>query len=636
MKNERVFISGGSGVIGCELTKRLVSLGATVFVGDLKPKPKDFPQEVQYRQGDLNTISSRELSRFAPTMFIHLAATFERSKETYEFWEQNFWNNVCLSHHLMNILKDMSCLKKVVFASSYLIYKSELYTFKEPAINATRLSEDMPISPRNLTGMAKLAHEVELRFLDEFRSSQFTSVSARIFRGYGCKSRDVISRWIRSALQGEPLTVFRPEGMFDYIYARDSAEGLIRVAQNPYLSGIINLGTGRPRRVSDIVEIIKTNLPDVQIEFQDDVELDYEASCADMSLFAEKTGWIPEYDLESAIPEIIKFEKSRVNDTEESRHHNILVSSASSKIPLIQSIINARSRLLKTARVYAGDLNDQIHAQHVCDGVIKLPQTIDENLEELLNIIDDYDIGLVIPSRDGELEFWSRNRHFFKAHGTEILISDPEAIATSIDKLAFAKFGESHGLPVIPAAEVPEGNGLFVVKERFGAGSKSMGIKLDHGAAVAHGAKLRAPIYQPFIAGQEVSVDAWLDLEHRVKGLVLRERNEVANGESVVTTTFRSELLEYECQRVLESLPLRGPVVLQLIIDEHQQPHIIELNARFGGASTASIAAGLDIWHWTFLEFDGENLDSAPFMRSETDVRQVRATQDIILHAPGI
>ncbi len=636
MKNERVFVSGGAGVIGCELTNRLVNLGAEVFVGDLKPRPKAFSSKVQYRQGDLNTISMMELSRFSPTVFIHLAATFERSTETYEFWEQNFWNNVRLSHHLMTLLKDLSSLKRVVFASSYLIYDPSLYTFNKPASEAAQLSEIMPIGPRNLTGMAKLAHEVELRFLNEFRSPNFTSVSARIFRGYGRNSRDVISRWVRSALQGETLSVFRPEGIFDYIYAADSAEGLIRVAEVPGLSGVINLGTGRPRRVSEVVEVIRANLPDVKIERRDDVDIGYEASCADMSLFAEKVGWTPIYDLERAIPEIIDFEKLHLTDARQMSRSNILVSSASRKIPLVRSIVEAKQRLAKDVFVYAGDIDGEAHAQFVCEGFIALPTTTDDNLEEFLEIVEKHDIALVIPTRDGELDFWARNRAIFEARGTVVLVSDPQAIATSVDKLAFAEFGEKNKLPIIPARESPEGSGPFVVKERYGAGSRSIGLNLPKDDAEEHAKKLSHPIYQPYINGHEISVDAWLDRRHRVKGLVLRHRNEVANGESVVTTTFRNPSLESECMEVLESLPLRGPVVLQLIIDQAGQPHIIELNARFGGASTASISAGLDIWYWTLLELDGQDLGTVPFQRSEVEVRQIRVPQDVVLYGPDI
>lgn len=317
----------------------------------------------------------------------------------------------------------------------------------------------------------------------------------------------------------------------------------------------------------------------------------------------------------------------------ETKKVKVLVSSASRKIPLIKSILEAKDRFDKEILVYAGDINKDAHAQFVCDGLILLPATSVENFEEILNLLKENQIELVIPTRDGELEFWATHRKALEKEGIQVIVSEPEAITTSLDKLAFAKFGEIKGFPIIPAWEHPQGKGPFVVKERYGAGSRSIGLNIETlDAALEWGAKLAQPIYQPFIEGKEISVDAWLDKTSKVKGLVLRERNQVAQGESVVTTTFRDTRLEAQCTQLLEALPLHGPVVLQVIIDSLGNPHIIELNARFGGASTASVAVGLDIWYWTLLEWDNQNLDLVPYLRSDKEARQIRVPQDILLY----
>src|SRR4051794_16458707 len=129
MKGRRVFVSGGAGVIGLEIIPRLIARGAIVLVGDLKPRPSAFDPTVIYRHGDLNTMTLVELKAFAPDTFIHLAATFERSTETAGFWEENFLHNVRLSHHLITLCRDLKCLRRVVFASSYLIYDPARYQF---------------------------------------------------------------------------------------------------------------------------------------------------------------------------------------------------------------------------------------------------------------------------------------------------------------------------------------------------------------------------------------------------------------------------------------------------------------------------------------------------------------------------
>jgi carbamoyl-phosphate synthase large subunit len=179
------------------------------------------------------------------------------------------------------------------------------------------------------------------------------------------------------------------------------------------------------------------------------------------------------------------------------------------------------------------------------------------------------------------------------------------------------------------------GQGPYVVKERFGAGSRGLGLNLSRDAALAHGAGLQAPIYQPFVKGEEISIDAWLDRAHRVKGLVLRRRERVVDGESQVTTTFSDAGLEAEAKRILESLTLTGPVVMQAFRGDNGKLSVIECNPRFGGASTTAIAAGLDIFYWTLLEAAGGDVGSIPFDRIPGEVRQIRVPSDIHVHGPG-
>jgi carbamoyl-phosphate synthase large subunit len=227
--------------------------------------------------------------------------------------------------------------------------------------------------------------------------------------------------------------------------------------------------------------------------------------------------------------------------------------------------------------------------------------------------------------------FWAQNAEAFRQAGIEVLVSSPVAVNTCLDKLEFSRFGGLNNLPVIPTVldleDLP--GDRFVVKERFGAGSRGVAINVDRSAARAHAQLLDQPIFQPYVAGEEISVDAWLDRRCKLKGLVLRHRDVVVNGESQVTTTFRNEAIEGEAKRVLNALGLSGPVVLQIMISPDGQPNIIECNARFGGASTTGIAAGLDSLRWSLLEAQGEDLAVHPFHRIAGEVRQVRAPADV-------
>jgi carbamoyl-phosphate synthase large subunit len=635
MQGRRVFVSGGAGVIGLEMIPLLVERGAQVLVGDLKPRPSGFPDGVVYRQGDLNLMPQEELAAFAPEIFIHLAATFERSEESYGFWEENFWHNVRLSHHLMTLAKDLPSLKRVVFASSYLIYDPVRYQFAEPQAAPLPLTEADPILPRNLTGMAKLSHEIELRFLRQFRAAAFTTTCARIFRGYGRNSRDIISRWVRMLLAGERISVYRPEGLFDYVYARDSAEGLIRLAAADSVPEIVNLGTGRSRRVRDVLDVLATHFPDLTA---DEVEADipYEASEADITLLRATLDWSPRFDLPEAIAEIVAHERAAAQRNSEpaAPAGAILITSAARKVPLVRAAIDAARRLNPALRLIAGDRDEAAATRHVADDFWAMPATGDADIEAILAGCRERGVRVILPTRDGELAFWARHRERFAQAGIDVIVSGPEAIDHCLDKLAFAAFGEARGLPFIPARldlDALPGD-RFVAKERYGAGSRAIGLDLDRAAARRHGEGLKDPIYQPYIEGEEISIDAWLDRSGAVKGVVLRRRDKVVDGESQVTTTFRDPAIEAKAAEILASLRLRGPVVMQALLGSDGALHVIECNSRFGGASTTAIAAGLDMLYWSLLEGFGATADAAPFHRRPGEIRQIRVPQDI--HVP--
>lgn len=631
-KDKRVFVSGGAGVIGNVLVDKLYKQGAKVFVGDLKSKPAHWPKEITYRQGDLNYITLEELEHFDPQFFFHLAATFERSIETYNFWDENYQHNIKLSHHLITCLKDSKSLKKVVFASSYLIYNPELYSFTHPAEQPVRLREDAPIYPRNLTGVAKLLHEVELHFLSEANLQKCEIAIARIYRSYGKNSRDVISRWIGSLIKGESLNVYGKEGMFDYIYADEVAEGLIKIATNP-VTGIVNLGRGRARRVEEVLRILKNYFPDMKI-VETATEIPFEASEANMERCKALTRWTPGKDLEDVIPEIIEYQKSHSEyNQNETKITNTLVTSISQKVPLLKALKLAYSKLGLPGGIYGGDLNASCIGSFFVDNFWHMPKLEELPIEKLIQYCDYNNITRIIPTRDGELLYFAKYKDQLLSKDIRVMISNQPAVQTCLDKVLFFEKVQELGFPGVETkTEVMDLNGQnYVVKERFGAGSCSIGLNLSREQAVTHAISLMEPIFQPYYSGTEYSVDVYVDLSGKSKGVVVRERKVVVNGESQVTMTVNNKELEQLCSDLSERLELYGHVVFQVIIDKCGYYHIIECNSRFGGASTLSLRVGLDSFYWFLLESMGIDLSDYPFVRSMNQKTLIRYAEDLFL-----
>jgi carbamoyl-phosphate synthase large subunit len=318
--------------------------------------------------------------------------------------------------------------------------------------------------------------------------------------------------------------------------------------------------------------------------------------------------------------------------------NNLLISSAAAKAPLVHAAMAAAAKLHPDMRVIAGDLNPDALTKHVAHKFWAMPPTRDEHLSAILDGCAQRGIRAILPTRDGELAFWAQHAETFAKAGVHVIVSPSEAIVQCLDKALFADVGRRHGLPVIATstsiADIDAQS--FVVKERFGAGSRAIGIRLDRDAAIAHAKTLDQPIFQPLIEGREISIDAWADGNGAVKGVVLRRRDEVVNGESRISTTFRDDALEAQAKRWIEGCGVRGPVVMQVLLDASGAPYIIELNARFGGASTASIQVGLDTLYWSLLEASGTDVSDYPFVRASNDIRQVRIPTDIHIHGSDL
>jgi len=307
LKNKTTLVTGGAGIIGKELINYLVKKSEKVICIDREERPAQISYLENYIKKDLNHMKEDEIININPDVIFHLAATFERTEETPGFWEKNYVDNIKQTQYVLTSAKKCSNLKRFVFASSYLIYDENEYLFKNPQKKPIALSESSPIGVRNITGASKYYTEQSLKYLGRYGNADFDSISARIFRVYGKYSRDFLSRAIRDALNGKEINLYKKEGIFDYVYAKDVAEGLLRLCESD-LTGIINLGSGIGNSVEEAINIIKKEIPEIKInEVENDIL--YESSVADIKKLKKELSWKPETTLEKGLIEVINSEK---------------------------------------------------------------------------------------------------------------------------------------------------------------------------------------------------------------------------------------------------------------------------------------------------------------------------------------
>jgi len=311
----------------------------------------------------------------------------------------------------------------------------------------------------------------------------------------------------------------------------------------------------------------------------------------------------------------------------------VLISSASRKVPLLKAVRTALDAQAPKGKVYAGDTDANCVAAALAEGFWHMPRLNDIDTRAIVDWCRQHAVGAVIPTRDGELPIWAAARAELSSAGVHVMVSPRECLVRCVDKLQFAEFTAAAGFQSIPTAGSPDELPRvlrFVVKERFGAGARNQALDVDRATASDAAARLEQPVFQPFIGGVEISADAYVAASGLCIGVVLRTRDVIVAGESQVTTTVRDERLEAIVGALAERLGVYGHCVIQVIVDPAGQPWLLECNARFGGASTLAIAAGLDSFGWFLRECRGDIPTAADFRRNPGRLRQVRYPADLV------
>ena len=288
----------------------------------------------------------------------------------------------------------------------------------------------------------------------------------------------------------------------------------------------------------------------------------------------------------------------------------ILVTSAGDKVPLIESI--RRSFDDEFIEITCCDIDSTVTSRYFCSEFWDIDIGRQEDIEYIFGGCKSRDIDIVIPTRDAELIFWARHRDFFAKNGINVMVASEDAVDVCLDKYLFYKRLIELNLPAIPTfasiEEVDEelltAEALWVVKNRFGAGSRNIYLKISTNELL-NLCKDRANdiIIQPYIFGKEFSVDTYCAKNTSTTHCVARERVKIKNGESQVTKIVNNEFINNKSIELVNGLNLHFHSVMQWMQrNETGEYSILECNPRIGGASTLSIMSGLNSFKWFAME----------------------------------
>ncbi len=277
---------------------------------------------------------------------------------------------------------------------------------------------------------------------------------------------------------------------------------------------------------------------------------------------------------------------------------NVLITSASAKVALVKSFVCATKK--NGMKTFTADIKNNVAAAFFSDCHFVLPKTLDEIafVSELKKICIDNDIGLVVPTRDGEIKIMSKIKDEMIKLGIRILVPKHESANICTNKRVFSKFIKDAGYNPIPELNADELSFPVFVRPVCGAAAGRGTYRADN--KIHLDKVLSNPnefMIHPFIDSDEFSIDLLMNLDGtQAIQAVVRRRDHVVSGESKISKIVKIPSLEKISMDIGEKLGLVGHNVIQAFGNSSWfgEDLIIEANARFGGASNLSIVAGLD------------------------------------------
>jgi carbamoyl-phosphate synthase large subunit len=214
----------------------------------------------------------------------------------------------------------------------------------------------------------------------------------------------------------------------------------------------------------------------------------------------------------------------------------------------------------------------------------------------LLQVVDETRPQVLVPTVGEELATLHEVAARLADRGVAMWLPPAAAVEVCLDKWKFASALTDAGVPTPPSAlgDATGIEGPWVVKPRFGRGSRDV-YAVDDPLEVAWACRrIAEPIVQTRVTGREFTADVLVDHDGRVAGCVPRWRIETRAGISTKGETFVDLAVDAAVADTVEVLGYRGPLNLQGFARQGTVT-VVEVNPRFSGGLPLSLAAGADL-----------------------------------------
>jgi GDP-L-fucose synthase len=257
---KNVLVTGGTGMIGQPLVKKLIEYGANVRIASLDDKSLAHPK-AEFIKADLTQFENcLQVSRDIDYVF-HLAGIKGSPAMTQKKPASFFYPTISFNTGMLEAARRNN-IERYMFTSSVGVYSP----------NSLLVEDDVwktfPSENDRFAGWAKRMGELQLEaYRIEYNWKNLTCVRpANVygpFDNFDPRNAMVIPSLINRATSGENPFVVWGDGsaIRDFIFAEDCAEGMLKVFESN-IQEPVNLGSGKGISIKELVEALSSIMPE--------------------------------------------------------------------------------------------------------------------------------------------------------------------------------------------------------------------------------------------------------------------------------------------------------------------------------------------------------------------------------------
>lgn len=309
LKGKKVLITGGCGFLGSHLVKRMLSIGANVYIMTRKNtntwRIKEELNEIQMLYTDITDEAETEerIKKTKPDYVFHLAAYgVDSSKREYIAAAKT---NIIGTINIMNSLKSVGC-RKVVNVGSCAEYGDRLEAMKE----------NMNPEPVSVYGSTKACATIMAHQMAHENNINIVTLRPFGIFGEGEERHKLFCHIIVSILENRNVELTSCEQFRDYCYVENIIDGMIMAAESDSVkNSIFNIASGSLKPLSYYVGMIFKNMNTDKKPLYGSIkqrENEMWTPEADIGKIRSVLGWEPRIDVEEGIKKTISwYEKNK-------------------------------------------------------------------------------------------------------------------------------------------------------------------------------------------------------------------------------------------------------------------------------------------------------------------------------------